>query len=392
LGSVAESNRTVNIVSGHTAWAAGLIGAVLQGVPGVRLATCAKKDPNSATTGTALNLNENTARWIEFREGSIPPMKDPKLLSLISDPEHSYSFNARDALDALDSGWADVAAVPVGLVQRQPSYVRLARLVASESSCVLVCGERFGRRLLGHGRDQKAWKSVVAVWPKLPDKTWDFTTHTVANKMVGKDAVRIGAEHATIGQLQVSEICQFLGQEGITARDVLVEIDSRKAFDATLKSLDDLRLSSGAPRLDAVVLWEPHATWLMRTLGANDKARPHAYISLRRSPDGKHHRTPMFEFDLVIRADKRTDANIIRRVKDLLLRVATVSEDLPQFRDDAPSRFAEPLAHYFGIGQSIIPSEAAEERMRVIGPVGYDVSIPTNAMHIFLETLKGARW
>ncbi len=74
-------------------------------------------------------------------------------------------------------------------------------------------------------------------------------------------------------------------------------------------------------------------------------------------------------------------------VKGLIQRVAKVSGQIATFRDDSPSPLVDALAVYFGIADEKMlrcePLRAMERAMRVIGPVGYDVSFPPESLDLF---------
>ena len=402
-----RAGRTVRIVAGHTAYAAGLIGAALKGTSGVDLATCAEQRDSQLTNWQP---NAENARWISFREGGISPLKDEKFLAEVADERRTRYFSANDALDALDAGWADVAAIPSALVEGRRSYLRLLRLVASDAACMLICGGRLAKVLLpeatrpenGGDRSEvdKGWEKPNDI-PVFDMTTRDFArritdllrrNESVKSKSSSGSAVesiyRIGAEPRTIAEVVLDETaglaCSSRYYVKVSASDILVPIASHNAatFDST--SLDALRLKAAAkdePELDGVLIWEPHASWIIERLKERGAA-PHALISLSRSADEVTHRPRRFEFDLVTNAANSTDTDLLRAVRDLMFRIWDVSEELSMFRPTMYHGLVNALATYFKLGEPL-DSATTRRSSRVLGAVAYDVGPKLEAMPLF---------
>ena len=372
----------LDIVTGHTAWASALIGAAFspasENAQNLRLATCSKRPPLTGKVGTTFQPDGDNARFIEIGGLSV---KDFDSLESVADPSKSYHFTAADARDALDAGWADVIAVPSALIGREErEYRSIARLVASASACVMLTRETLGKRLLR----EDGWSRVASEWPAIAE-TWDINSRMAATKIKQQGKVaRIGAEPRTIAQFQISEMCRFAG---LKTAQVFVPIDIRSAGNPALKSIDDLRESKEAPSLDAVLLWMPQAAWVLDSIAKNPRGEAHALISLGHCPDGKDHPTPLFEFNLVTTRDKAQNREAMLAVKELIHRIAKVSGQIATFRDDSPSPLVDALAIYFGVANRTMlrrdPLAAMERAMRVIGPVGYDVSLPPESLDLF---------
>ncbi len=384
--SPTADDALLDIVTGHTAWASALIAAALSPAgddgPNFKLATCAKRGQSDGE-GARPELTESSVNWIEA--GTVP-RRDLAAIEKLVSPGDTYFFTAPDALEALADGWADLIAVPHVLKGPPDEHVRVGRLVLSASACVMICKATFAKRLL----EPRIWENVASEWPKV-NGIWDITARELAEQLRGEGGqVRIGAESMTIAQYQIAELCRpFGGLGGINPDDVFVQIDMNKAASTTLSSIDDLRDIGESKSLDAVLMWMPHAAWVLNALaknGAQDQA--HAIVALGHCPGAGNYSVPIFEFDLITTPTKSKDKRVMASVRTVLARAAKASDQISSFLSGTPGLLMHQLAVYFGVAtQSSLrsrPNESLRKVHQVVGPVGYDVSIPPDSLDLFL--------
>lgn len=382
--------RSVRVVSGHTAFAAGLIGACLRGIPNVDLATCCEKPNKSAVRWKPTPENSN---WLVCREGGIDPHEDDELIEKIANANETYYFSANDALDALDSGWADIVAVPSALVEnRLASCKKLGRLVSSHSACALITQNSC---MIGQLLESSADTGLVDdLWRKGEVATFEMSTRELANSLremnhrISPDkkmTFKFGAEFRTIGEVVGSEISALVRQEpplGSLLRNsssnefILPEIEI-----VPNRSDDAATFSASSLETQGELVWEPHATWILDALRRNNSS-PHALIYLSRRADEITGRSRSFEFDLVTTVEKTKDLELVRSARRILSRTWEVSEELSSYNPSMHSFIVHSLARYFRLTEE--NDRLTRERCaRVLGRIEYDVSLKMEAMPLF---------
>ncbi len=387
-------DRTIRIVSGHTASAAALIGSALKGLPRVKLATCAEKPRGAPETWAP---NGESARWIGWREGDTWPLDDNDFLSQVVSVGGTYYFSAKDALRALDAGWADVVAVPTALVDgRHRTYLRLARLVASDAACIMICKGELAVKMVPDADEdhiRKCWseEGKFAVYDVstrdlggVVRKLLEEGNGGKSSKKAAKSAYRFGAELGTIGDVVANEAVSFsiVNREGHSSPGIVkVPVSSHDAASFAGGSLGEL--CKGAPEeLDGVLMWDPHASWIIEKLREKNPGQPYALISISRTPDPATHRPRRFEFDLVTRLSHTEDEDLLAEVRELLFRIWETSDDLAAYSSQAYMPAVNGLARYFNLGEPGLPV-TAERCVRVFCSVAYDVAPKMEAMRFF---------
>lgn len=381
-----RQTRTARIVSGHTTFASGLIGAALKGISQLEVATCAERVERAPKNWQPSVEN---ARWIAFRDGGIAPMKDENFLKEIGDHKNTYYFSANDAIDALDAGWADLAAIPSALIEGRRNYVRLLRLVASDVACTLICGKQLAQLLLP---DTETHSAIERGWQKEREiPVFDLTTKDLGDAIrrgiaSSGASFRIGAEPRTIAEVVLEEAIGFASSaNALEPTDILVPIASHNAATIDAKTMDSMRslpMEAGEQELDGLLIWDPHASWIVEKMKKQDAAA-HALISVSRSPNAATHRPRRFEFDLVTTAAKSASPELLRAARDWMFKIWDTSEELSLIKPTRHHGIVNALTSYFELGDNILDATTIKRASRVLGAVGYDVALKMEAFAMF---------
>lgn len=280
-GIRAEEDVPMSFLCGHTVWAATFVSAMLDpedGPHNVRFASFARPEEGSTedTPGDPI--------WIESRTqppGAVPgPWQDPNVVPLAA-PDV-----IRMMMDFEDPGQVCLGLLPGQLVsERQDTdgrFVRLATLVDAAAACVLIVPEASA---LG------------------PDPVSSFEVgEWLAKVATGPRAVVLG-EPGTVAAGRARRITRLAARVPREGSSPGVQFTSHDLATRELRRLSWEEVRNRHPDAQAIVAWEPQASWFVSRSGGQVKRIPLLHLPEAGKP--AEHLT--FDMFLFVPEERETD-------------------------------------------------------------------------------------